>query len=100
MVWPSGEWALRTPAQAYLCIGGFGGSVASVLPSGGPLSVEPVRFTVPQGGGVLPVTITATARGSTTLWLRLDSTAGKPEVQRSAALVVADGERWHFEKAD
>jgi hypothetical protein len=97
--WPSGEWALRTPAPAYVCIASFGGSTLTVEQAGSPLTVQPARFTVPQGGGVLPVTLTVTASGTTTLGLRVVSPAGKWQLLRTVALVVADGERWHLERA-
>ena len=97
--WPSGEWALRTPAQAYVCIGGYAGSTLTVVQAGSPLTVRPARFTVPEGGGVLPVTVTATASGTTTLRLRVVSPAGKRELLRTVAVVVADGERWHLKRA-
>jgi hypothetical protein len=100
LVWPAGDRALGTPAQAYLCLGTFRGSVVNVLQSGSPLSVQPTRFPGPELSAVYPVTVTATASGTTTLQLRVDRTpAGKPEVLRTVALVVADDERWHFERA-
>lgn len=100
MVLPSGDWALRAPAQAYLCLGSFAGSVARVLQSGSPVTVQPARYTVPEGGGVLPVTITATASGTTTLRLQIANPAGKPQLLRTVAAVVADDTGWHFEMAD
>jgi hypothetical protein len=96
---PSGDRALRTPTQAYICIGGFTGSVVSVVQSGSPLTVQPARITLPEGGGVLPVTVTATAEGTTTLRLQMVTRTGKPQLLRTVALVVADSERWHFEPA-
>jgi hypothetical protein len=97
---PSGKQALRTPTQAYLCLGSFGGSVVTLIQSGSPLILQPTRFTVPEGGGVLPVTVTATANGTTNLLLKIDTTTGKPQLLRTVARVVADAGRWHFEHAD
>jgi hypothetical protein len=98
--WPSGHWALGTPTQAYLCVGGFVGSVVSLAQVGSRLTVRPSQSTISTRDAVLPVTITATATGRTTLRLLKVSPSGKPEVQRTVALVVADSERWHFEHAD
>lgn len=59
--WPHGSWALRTPAQAYICLGNYSGSTVRILQSGAQLTVEPAEQTAPPGGGVMPVSITATA---------------------------------------
>ncbi len=98
--WPAGDRALHTAAQAYICIGGFTGSVVTVTQTGSKLSVQPARFTVPDGGGVLPLTITASTAGRTTLWLRMTNPAGKPQLARPVGVVVADSDQWHFDKPD
>lgn len=67
--------------------------------SGTPVTIEPARFTVPDGGsGVMPLTITATTAGRTDLWLLMADPAGRPHVRRPVGVVVADNDRWHFEK--
>jgi hypothetical protein len=97
--WPSGSWALRTPAQAYVCLGQFPGGYVTLTSSGGSLTVQPARFAVPDGGGVVPVSITVTASGNSTLLLRLFDRKGNEDMNRAVAMVVADDRRWHFQRA-
>ncbi len=96
--WPAGDRALHATAQAYLCIGGFTGAIVTVTQTGSKVTVQPARFTVPDGGGVLPLTITADTAGRTTLWLRMTNPAGKPQLARPVGVVVADGARWHVDQ--
>ena len=98
--WPRGSWALRTPAQAYICVGGFSGSTVRILQSGAQLTVEPAEQTAPPGGGVMPVSITATASGRTELTLQVISPySGQQQVRRLVVAVVADPAHWHFKEA-
>ncbi|HST48858.1 hypothetical protein [Jatrophihabitans sp.] len=97
--WPSGKRPLGTPAQAYFCLGSFTGSTVSLMQSGTPVTVQPNQVTVPKDGGVIPVTVTATTSGTTTLLLRIADPTGRPQLQRVVAQVVADNDRWHFKKA-
>src|SRR5690348_11092200 len=87
--WPHGSWPLGTPAQAYICIGGFSGLMVTLLQSGGQVTVQPAEQTVPPSG-VLPVSITATASGKTELILQVFGRSERPEISRPVVYVVAD----------
>jgi hypothetical protein len=96
--WPPSKWTLGTPGQAYVCIGAYAGSTLILEQTGSQLTIQPSRFTVPLGGGVLPFSITATAKGKTTLWFRVVNAAGERQLYRDVAEVVADGKHWHFKR--
>jgi hypothetical protein len=99
--WPRGHWALRTPAQAYICLDNYSGSTVRILQSGAQLTIEPAEQTAPPGGGVMPVSITATASGKTELTLQVISPySGQQQVRRLIVAVMADRAHWHFQKVD
>lgn|GEM_PF-5298278 len=98
--WPAGDRALGTAARAYLCVGGFTDAILTLTQTGSTVAVQPARFRVPDGGGVLPLTITAAKAGRTTLWLRMTNTAGREQLARQVGVVVADSRSWHFDKSN
>jgi hypothetical protein len=98
LFWPKGKWPLGTTTQAYICIDNYAGSTVRLEPSSEQLTIRPARLTVPDGGGVLPVSVTATATGRTEVTVLVVNPSGKQQLSRIVAAVVADQAHWHFEK--